>query len=558
MSSHTTSTLKRTPLPSLLVAMLALPGMALAAPAAPNAGTLLQQIEPQKAPAPSKDETGLRRPQEKGAKAESAVTFEVKHIRITGNTLFDSATLHALVMDAEGKTLNLDQLKQLAKRITDYYRAHGYSMSRAILPAQTIHDGVVIIEVLEAHFGKISLDNHSRVSDSLLQDTLSPLQGGQIIVDRDTDHSLLLLSDIPGVKPVATLKPGETVGTSDMDVEVNAAPMFAGNVQLDNYGNAYTGRTRLGAGLTLAEPFGHGDEFTANVLSTGNYMNYGRLGYDTLLNGDGTRLGAAYSALHYTLGGSLANLLGNGTAEVSSLWVRHPFIRSRANNLYARLQFDHKTLRDHINSTGIRTDRHLDNWVATLSGDMRDEMQGYNAWNLSLTSGRTSFDDPIAALSDAATARTAGSYSKWNAGYARLQSLSPHNGLYLNLSGQWANNNLDSAEKLVAGGPYSVRAYDTGVLSGDSGYQGTVELRHQLSQQWQAKAFIDSQRITVNHSPWSVGSNSATLSGAGLGLNWNMNAWYAHAYVASRLGSTPVLIASTSSTRGWVEIGTRF
>ncbi|MBI1174639.1 MAG: ShlB/FhaC/HecB family hemolysin secretion/activation protein [Sideroxydans sp.] len=561
MPVQATDSLQQATLPvmtSLLAAvLLALPGMAVAA-TTPDAGNLLQQVQPQKAPAPSGDETGLRHKEEKPGKIESVVTFEVRQIRITGNTLFDTATLHGLVMGAEGKTLNFAQLQQLAQTITDYYHAHGYSMSRAVLPAQTVKNGVVNIEVLEARFGKINLNNHSRVNDRLVQDTLSPLKGGQIITDRDMEHSLLLLSDMPGAKAVAALKPGKAVGTADMDVDIAATSRFTGQASLDNYGNAYTGRTRLNAGFSVAEPFGHGDEFTADVLTTGNDMNYGRTGYDTLLNGYGTRLGMAYSALRYNLGGSLASLLGHGTATVSSLWVRHPFIRSRASNISAQLQFDHKLLRDHVDSTGIRTDRHLDNWVATLSGDMRDGMQGYNAWNLSLTAGRNAFDDPIATVSDAATAQTAGSYSKWNAGYARLQGLSPRNSLYLSLSGQWSSKNLDSAEKMIAGSPYTVRAYDMGVLSGDSGYQGTLEFRHRLSTQWQAKAFVDSEHITVNHSPWAAGTNSATLNGAGFGLDWDMNAWYARAYVAGRLGSLPALITSAPSAHSWVEFGTRF
>jgi len=71
--------------------------------------------------------------------------------------------------------------------------------------------------------------------------------------------------------------------------------------------------------------------------------------------------------------------------------------------------------------------------------------------------GTRRFDDGAARQVDAATAHAQGSFSKWTANFFRLQSLSARDALYLTLSGQWANSNLDPAEKMVAGGPYTVR-----------------------------------------------------------------------------------------------------
>lgn len=105
--------------------LLAMPGLAVAASTAPDAGSLLLQVEPQKAPTPAQGETGLKRREKQASPAESTVPFEVREIRISGNTMFDTATLYALVADAEGKTLNLAQLQALAKHITDYYHTHG-------------------------------------------------------------------------------------------------------------------------------------------------------------------------------------------------------------------------------------------------------------------------------------------------------------------------------------------------------------------------------------------------------------------------------------------------
>jgi hemolysin activation/secretion protein len=514
---------------------------------------------------PSSSETGLIIKGANGEKLPPSIPFMVKTIRISGNSLFDTAALRLLVADAEGKEYTLQQLDELAARITDYYHRHGYPLARAIIPAQTIREGVVEIQVIEARYGRINLDNHSRVNDSLLQATLSSLQSGAYIEQKSLDHSLLLLPDIPGAALNATLQPGQTAGTSDLNILIAATPIVTGNVSLDNNGNRYTGRARAGGMVNFVNPLQHGDVLSLNGLSSGSGMNYGRLSYETLLNGSGTRSGGAISALHYILGDTLSQLNGHGTAQVASLWVKHPFIRSRNINLYAQVQYDNKQLKDHLDTSGIYTDRTLSNWTATLSGDTRDAFLsgGANIWNIELTSGHVNFDNAAAQLSDAATAATKGSFSKWNVNLSRLQSVNSTNALYLLFAGQWANRNLDSAEKMVAGGSYTVRAYDIGALSGDSGYLGTVELRHALGSfrqgQWQAIAFVDSEHVTVNKNTWAASVNDATLSGAGFGLDWTgSQQWSAKAYLAAPIGSTPVLLSTRSSVRAWVQLNKGF
>lgn len=550
----------------LLTALFALPLTVLAAtPAIPDAGSILQQIKPSMPPLPSSTGTGLKIEQPGGVALPETEPFLITSIKIFGSTLFDTATLHLLVMDAEGKKFTLPELDKLAARITDYYHAHGYPLTRAIIPAQTIKEGVIEIQVIEARYGRISLDNSSRVNDAWLNATLSPLQSGQAIEQKTLDRSLLLLSDIPGLVTSATLLPGIMVATSDLSIKTDPAQAVSGNVTLDNNGNKVTGRARAGGSINFIDPLHHGDVLSASVLSSGSGMNYGRVSYERLLDGAGTRMGGAYSALHYVLGDTLAALNGHGTAQVGSLWLKHPFVRSREVNVYGQLQYDNKVLQDHIDLNSMRTDRHLDNWTASLSGDARDALMsgGVNTFNIALTSGQVNYDDAAAQLADSTTAKTKGSFSKWNANLARLQRLSPSNGLYVSLSGQWANSNLDSAEKMVAGGPYTVRAYDTGVISGDSGYLGSAELRHDLGSigggQWQAVAFVDSEHVTVNKNTWTNGVNNATLSGAGVGLDWTgKNQWTAKVYLAAPLGSRPVLIASTSTYRGWLQLGKGF
>jgi len=525
----------------------------------PSAGSLLQQLQPAAPFVAPPDAPKLEVKPTSDAGLPPSQPIQVTALHITGNTAFTTDALHALVSDGEGQSLTLPQLSELAGRVTTYYQDHGFPLTRAIIPAQSIIGGVVIIQVVEARYGKVQLNNHSEVSDALLNASLVPLNGGKLISDAELNRALLLLSDVPGVGVSAVLKPGSEVATADMEVETryNKAPLV--NASLDNCGSPDIGRARLSGNINIVNPFHHGDILSANIISTGERMNYVRGAYETLLSGQGTRVGGAYSILSYKLGNAASVLDAHGDATVTSLWAKHPLVRSKQYSVYGQLQYDAKKLRDRIDVSGLRTDRHLNNWVLSVNGDLRDDLLagGVSMSSLGLTSGRKSFDDASAASSDASTASTSGRFSKLNASIARIQWLTSRDSLYVNFNGQWADSNLDSAEKMTAGGAYTVRAYDTGAISGDTGYVGTVEMRHDLGAlpfgKWQVLAFIDSAYVKVNRHPWTTAENGATLSGAGVGFNWTgPEQWRASFSVATPLGSVSSLVSKQSSVRAWM------
>lgn len=545
---------------------IALAGASLAAQAQtiPNSGRILQQVAPPENVAPrATPDLAVERADQ--PPAADTPPFFVHRILVEGNTAFDSATLHALVAAGEGNTLTLAQLDALAARITDYYHDHDYPLARAIVPAQVLDAGTVRIAVVEARYDQIRLDNRSRVNDRLLRATLAPLQSGQPVAQYALDRSLLLLADIPGVIPHATLSPGNAVGTSTLSVQTDPAdpgPVLAGTITVDNAGNAYTGRARVGVWLDIRNPLRHGDLITVGAISSGRGLAYARLAYQAIVNGRGTQLGAAYSILNYDLGGKLDALEAHGTAAVASAWASHPLIRSRHGNLDVRVQFEHKLLRDRIDVVALRGDRHTASGTIGLDGDFRDA-SGINSASVSITHGRLGFDDAAAAATDAATARAAGTYTRVNAQFERMQALTARMHLSLGVQAQWSNDNLDSSEQFLLGGPQGARAYDVGVLAGVSGYAATMALRHEIPlsrhSRTEVSLFVDTGSLRINAHPWVAGANHARVHSAGLSLDWaGRHRWMARAQLAIPLGSTPVLVGERHRARLWLQLAKGF
>jgi hemolysin activation/secretion protein len=515
-------------------------------------------------PSLSATDPGLTIEKDSVERALPGAPFLVSSIHIVGNTQFETATLRALLVDAEGKRLTIAQLSECVDRITDYYRRHDYPLAKAIIPAQTIRDGTVTIQVVEARYGSIEFNNRSRVNNPRLESMVS-LQLGALIEEKQLNHDLLLLSDTPGISVYATLSPGDTVGTSDLRLDATSGAAVGGDFSMDGYGDAYTGRQRIGATLEVINPLHQGDVLTVNGLTTGSRNNYGRVAYESLLNGHGTRMGASYSALRYIFGGSLDPLDAHGSAQVHGIWAKQTLMRSQDVNLYGQVQYNHLELRDRIDAADIRTDRHLGSWATRLSGDERDGFLagGANGWSVSWTTGQVDFANATAQSVDAVTAKTQGGYSRFNATFVRQQRLSQNGSLYVSVAGQWADANLDPSEKMIAGGPYSVRAYDIGAVSGDTGYLGTAEYRYEMGSkwggQWRAIAFVDRAQLAINKLVWSPADNHVALNGAGLGISQvGMGRWTASAHVAAPIGATPGAEGISKSVRAWLEVGTKF
>lgn len=531
---------------------------------APDAGSILREQQKPALELPARPAPAIKldEPARPALKPSTSVRFMLKGFRVTGATAFAEAELVALVQDATGREVSFSDLDQAAARISRYYRERGYMVARAYLPAQDIKDGVVEIAVIEGRLGKVNLNNPSRVRDSVARSYINVLPGA-VVTESSIERRMLLLNDLPGVGDArATLSPGANVGESDLSVELAPAPFASGSVELDNFGNRFTGENRLTGKINLLSPLGFGDLLSAQLTRGFNGLEFGRLAYQVPVGGDGLKMGGAYSSSDYRLGKSFSALNASGEAGTYTLNASYPFIRTRNFNLYAQAAYDWRDFQDRVSSAATVTDKSTRAASLTLSGDARDALLGggITVFSLGYGSGRVNIETPAARAVDDVTARTHGHFDKWNINVLRLQSLGERLSVYFVFSGQKANKNLDSSEKFLLGGPNGVRAYPQGEASGDSGYVATAELRYTFTLAavpgvLQPFVFLDAGSVTINENPFIAGANNRHLSGGGVGLQWSsVNGFQVKLTIATRLGNQPSVSSDTDRhTRGWVQ-----
>ena len=219
-------------------------------------------------------------------------------------------------------------------------------------------------------------------------------------------------------------------------------------------GNRFIGRYRLGGAVEIASPLGLGDLLDLRVLSSGDELQSGRIGYRVPLGVDGLTLNSSFSAVRYQLKDEFAPLRAEGSALMPSLSLSYPLFRLPRMNLYVRGGADYTSLRDDTDSPPTSADRALWSVFGGLYGDWRDAVGAgaVSAFTANIENGELDIHSDALRRFDRATTRAAGAFQKYTYSLLRLQSLGGPWSVYASLAGQFASQNLDSSEKFWLGG----------------------------------------------------------------------------------------------------------
>ncbi|WP_250475581.1 ShlB/FhaC/HecB family hemolysin secretion/activation protein [Caballeronia sp. GAFFF1] len=496
----------------------------------PSAGTLLneQPRPPVAAPAPG-GASALPAPITAPPGVPEGRKFVLASIRLAGNETLPSDLLLPLVSDKIGQEVSINDLNAMAARIAQAYRDRGYPLAQVVIPPQDVTNGDVTFTVLEGKIGRVRLNiaPGAPIKESLVRARLAAIEPGKPLRQGELERTMLLLSDVPGIRVSSALESGSAPGTVDLAVNVEAARRWDFALATDNYGAAPAGRWRLGAVGRLASPFGIGDNLDVNLLAAERADTlYGRIGYDAPVNAYGTRAGIAYSHLYYYLGQNFSSLQAHGDADVVTASVSHPLIRSRDQNLLLRGALEYRSLTDKIDTVSFDNPQKL--YIASLglSYESRDSFLGggFNSADVQLAFGHLNIDSALArSIDQGPTGRnTQGNSLRLTFQANRLNAITEKTSVFVGMSGQWANQNLDSSSRITLGGPRAVRAYSPSEAVVDEGLIATASLRYAVIPKLTVSAFFDIGvgRYNARSIP-GQGANTVTRSGAGLGVFWS-------------------------------------
>ena len=459
-----------------------------------------------------------------------AASFKLNDLRLNGVKALTNEELQSITAPYIGRDVTLGDLESLAQAITARYKEHGYFLAQAVVPVQTVRDGIVEISVIEGRLGKVDVTvaPDAPISEARVRGFLAPLQPGEAVSAPAYERAMLLLSDQPGIRVTSGLQEGTQGGTTDLSVEVAAGPRWAFTAEADNHGTKESGRFRVGGTARWLSPFGIGDNLDVRAMvSNSNALQFGRVAYEAPIGTSGLRAGVGLARVNYELGGEFAELGAQGRADVLDFSLNYPLIRQRQQNLFLRLGVDVKNLTDEMNAVDFASKKRVHGLGLGWTWERRDEVLGGGYWASSgtLYRGDLSIRDEQSRAFDQSVAghHTEGGYTKLSFQLSRLQAIVPNHSLYVSVGGQWASKNLDASEKLSLGGARAVRAYPSGELLVDEGAIGTVEWRWSYNAEFTPFVFYDAARgkIVRDPSPFDTSANRHSLRGFGIGLSWS-------------------------------------
>lgn len=516
---------------------------------APDAGRVLREVTP--APTAPRESPALQIQTPAATPvAPGGPKVELKSVQIAGATVIPEATLRAALGDVVGQSYDLAGLRELALKVSNYYREAGYPFARAFIPPQDMASGALRIEVLEGRFGEVKAIAEDEKLQADAQRFLSLLGTGSVIEGRQLERVTLLIDDLPGIAVTPVIRPGQAVGTGDLDARITRTAPVDGEFGIDNHGNYYSGETRVRASANFNSPFMLGDKLSVSSLYSNENLWLLSVNYAMPLGVSGLRGNVGYAHTAYDLGKGFEG--NKGTAKVSTVGVSYPVVRSQKTNLNLSTTWQNKRL---YNSQSYGSDVELysvGTMPVALQFDHRDGFLGggITYGSASWTPGR------LRQKTD-----TSANFTKLNADVIRLQNLGGAWAFYTRVTAQGTGRNLDSAEGFSLGGPTGVRAYPTGEASGDEGWLAQIELRFAAGGT-APYVFYDQGRVKVDARPELVTSPSADKerAGFGVGVRHNQGPWNIDAALAWRTkgGAPEAVTAKDPKPRAWVNVAYRF
>ncbi|NPV20979.1 ShlB/FhaC/HecB family hemolysin secretion/activation protein [Bradyrhizobium aeschynomenes] len=468
--------------------------------------------------------------------------FTLRGVTLTGASALPADQLAAAYQPYLGKPVSQADLADIATAIGDQYRAAGFHLSRAIVPAQEISGGRVRIQVIEGSITDVSLKGEG-AEEFGIRPMLAPVLAEHPSRLATLERQLLLINSRGGIRLAdSTLEEiGGTTGRFRLVLDLKTWHIY-GFAGVDNLGSSTVGPWQSYATAAFNSYLLPGDTLTANLSTTPGdprQLAFGRLSYDVPVGIDGTHIGA--SALYSEVRPGDRRRLFNDNTVTETFELRGgiaPVQSQRATlNLTLAAAFSDVTERDVFGiwyRDRIRT--------LTLTADYRwkDDVGGDNYLTLAYRQGLNAFgataaDDPLASRNGASP-----SFSVVNGWFARYQTLSEAWSLKIAGAGQFASGRLYNSQQFYLGGLSYGRGYGSAEISGDNGVAGTFEVRFEQKPDW---AYLKSYQLYSFFDAglaWNDGfrpSDGVALTSAGAGVRFTFpNDWRADLGVAVPLG----------------------
>ena len=497
-------------------------------------------------------------------------TLVIRQILIVGATIYTSEQLRELYADLIGQKVTLQQVYDLAGRITAKYGGGGYVLSRAIVPVQELdpNGAVVRIQVVEGYIDTVQWPPQLGSYRDFFSYYAARITAERPVNIRTIERYLLLAGDLPGLKFKNSIKPHPTkTGAAILVVEVTEKPVdFFGRI--DNRGThargplEYLTTVTANNWLRMHEAF----QLTAAGAFQTQELQFYSATYRQVLTGEGLTFfaNASYGFGRPDLGIEQQFLLYKTRSLYLESGLSYPVIRARERNLNVAGVFfasnDNGIFFDLPETPPSTLDR-LRGFRLRADGDSADSSGGINQFFFVFSQGIEGLGSTENGSDLASRANGRVDFTKMELTVSRLQPLFDRFSILAAAYGQYALTPLLVSELCGYGGRVFGRAFDPSQFVSDSCLEVLAELRYDIPlelkglTQTQLYGFVDHGWLhNIAPVPGTFSNVDAASVGAGLRLGW-LNAITADLSIAQVAQGQGLL--GTTAVPGLLQTGPR-
>lgn len=468
----------------------------------------------------------------------------VRRFEIVGSSIFPASALDAQATPFLNRPIGSEDLEALRLGLTRLYVDAGYLNSGAIIPDQQVHDGVVVIRIVEGMLNEIVVSGEHRfdasfVRERLLRGARRPLHVGTL------QESMQLMLQNPQIARMnAELAAGERPGESVLRVAVTEAPRHTLGVSLANNRSPSVGSERTELLGSLRNLLGRGDIWSLR-LGTSRGLDDQTLDFSVPITAADTQLTLRYERNNAAMIEAPFDALDiDSQSRTIEIGLRHPWRRTLRDSLTLGATI---SLRESLTrlggdpfsfAAGVRDGRSK---VAALR--LTAEWLDRSSDHVFSVRGALSrgFDAFGATVNRDGTPDTRFTSALLQAQWVRRLSTTGAQ-LVLRADAQTSDTALLPLEKFAIGGSDSVRGFRENRLIRDRGWAGATEIRFPVGRL--ALPNISTQpedgRLSLAlfadiGQAWDRRGNKERLWGFGPGIRWDIAAdSQAHLYWAGK------------------------
>lgn len=408
------------------------------------------------------------------------IKLHLTRVIISGNTVFKTKALQKIFTPSINKTISLADLQALVEEISKKYREAGYILSRAILPAQEIKQGVVKVQVIEGYISSITVQGTPGRNKTLIEQYGKIAMKSKPLKLQDLERVMLLMNDLSGVTVKSILTPSKKIpATADLTLIATRQWVNAYFIY-DDYGSRFLGPREVAYGGNINSLIAPGDRnaFHFSQTSIKKQLYFEEFVHSQPIGTTGLiwTLGSNYTRTQPGFTLKDVDIIGQSFSVYSNF--DYSLIRARSHNLTLRTMLNYQN----VNSTILGLPFYQDRFRSLGLGayyDIADNYLGANNMELDFYHGFPIFGAQPHFLQSRPNGQTA--FSKFNFTGSRLQGIKGRFSAYLSVQAQYAFNSQLATQQYSYGGAVYGRGYDPSEIVGDRGLATKFELRMDTS-----------------------------------------------------------------------------